>query len=239
MDFVGVLGRVDAFLTGHGWRFALVGGVALAAYGNPRLTLDLDVVTDVEAQEALVAWMETEGYQTLYRSSGFSNHQHANRDQGRVDFIYVRDETASRLFAGVDVVPGPGGRPVPVPRKEHLIAMKVQAMKNDPTRTLQEMADVGYLLKLDGTDREEARGYFDRAGSRPSGSNCVVSSDQHLNLDRDLPVTAEDSAALRRLKAEVPSWLLLNARELHALIPPEGRRVRPVANDRWLPFSLD
>jgi hypothetical protein len=33
MDFVGVLDRVDAFLTERGWRFALVGGVALAAYG--------------------------------------------------------------------------------------------------------------------------------------------------------------------------------------------------------------
>ena len=59
MDFVGVLDRVDAFLTGHGWRFAVVGGVALAVYGNPRLTLDLDIVTEAEGQEALVAWMES------------------------------------------------------------------------------------------------------------------------------------------------------------------------------------
>ena len=37
-------------------------------------------------------------------------------------------------------------------------------MKNDPTRTLQEMSDVGYLLKLDGTNRDEAREYFVKAG---------------------------------------------------------------------------
>lgn len=164
MDFVGVLDRVDAFLTERGWRFALVGGVALAVYGNPRLTLDLDIATEGDAQEALVTWMETAGYATLYRSSGFSNHRHASPEWGRVDFVYLRGETASRLFAGVEVVPGPGGRPVPVPRREHLIAMKVQAMKNDPTRTLQEMADVGYLLTLAGTNREEAREYFAKAG---------------------------------------------------------------------------
>jgi len=29
---------------------AVIGGVALAAYGHPRLTLDLDVVTDAGAQ---------------------------------------------------------------------------------------------------------------------------------------------------------------------------------------------
>ncbi len=66
-----------------------------------------------------------------------------------------------------------------------------------------------------------------------------MASDQELNLDRDLPVTPEDVAALRRLKAEVPSWLLLDWRELQALLPTEGLRERPVANDRWLPFSLD
>ena len=164
MDFVGVLDRVDAFLTARGRRFALVGGVALAVYGNPRLTLDLDIVTEAEGQEALVAWMESTGYTTLYRSSGFSNHLHSSREWGRVDFIYVRDETATKLFAGVAVAPGPGGRPVPVPRKEHLIAMKVQAMKNDPTRTLQDMSDVAYLLKLDRTDQKEAREYFVQAG---------------------------------------------------------------------------
>ena len=66
-----------------------------------------------------------------------------------------------------------------------------------------------------------------------------MASDQELNLDRDLPVTQEDVVALRRLKAEVPSWLLLDWRELQALVPTEGLRERPVANDRWLPFSLD
>lgn len=66
-----------------------------------------------------------------------------------------------------------------------------------------------------------------------------MTSDQALNLDRDLPVTPEDVAALRRLRAEVPSWLLLDWRELHALIPSERTCFRPLANDRWLPFSLE
>ena len=87
MDFAGVLDRVEAFLTERGGPFALAGGVALAVYGNPRLTLDLDIVTEAEAQEALVAWMESAGYATLHRSSGFSNHRHPSPDRGRVDFM--------------------------------------------------------------------------------------------------------------------------------------------------------
>lgn len=66
-----------------------------------------------------------------------------------------------------------------------------------------------------------------------------MASEQELNLDRDLPVTPDDVAALRRLKSEVPSWLMLDWRELQALVPPERTCPRPPANDRWQPFSLD
>ena len=58
------------------------------------------------------------------------------------------------------------GRTVRVPRPEHLAAMKVQAMKNDPERTLQEMADIRFLLSLPGVNAEEIRGYFERSGLR-------------------------------------------------------------------------
>lgn len=163
MDFVRVIEDVGAFLSARGYRYAVVGGVALAAYGHPRLTLDLDIVTEANAQPVLIPFMEGLGYATLHWSSGFSNHRHQDRARGRVDFIYVKDQTATRLFDGLRTAPGPGDTPIPLPRPEHLIAMKVQAMKNAPERTWQEMVDIGYLLGLPGTDRAEARGYFEKA----------------------------------------------------------------------------
>ncbi len=57
-----------------------------------------------------------------------------------------------------------GGRELPVPRAEHLVAMKVHAMKNDPERVLQDMADIRVLLQVPGIDEDEVRGYFERAG---------------------------------------------------------------------------
>jgi hypothetical protein len=42
--------------------------------------------------------------------------------------------------------------------------MKVQAMKNDPERTLREMADIQFLLSLPDIDEVEIRGYFERSG---------------------------------------------------------------------------
>lgn len=51
-----------------------------------------------------------------------------------------------------------------VPKPEHLAAMKVLAMKNDPTRTFQELADIRFLVTMPGVDRVEVKSYFDRHG---------------------------------------------------------------------------
>ena len=78
--------------------------------------------------------------------------------------MYVRGETAEQLFASTRDLPGPGGQPISVPKPEHLIAMKLQAIKDAPERTLQDLADIGYLLQIDGVNREEVGRYFERAG---------------------------------------------------------------------------
>lgn len=51
---------------------------------------------------------------------------------------------------------------IPLPKPEHLAALKVLAMKNDPSRTFQEMSDIRFLLTLPGIDRREVEGCFDR-----------------------------------------------------------------------------
>ena len=164
VDFAGEFAAVQSFLSERGYRVAVIGGVALAAYGHPRLTLDLDVVTDAAAQADVVAMMEARGFSTLHRSPGYTNHRHEEHRQGRVDFMYVRDATADQVFASVRQLAGPGGRPIPVPRPEYLIAMKVRAIADAPERMWQDLADIGFLLRLEHVDREEARGYFIRAG---------------------------------------------------------------------------
>jgi len=98
MNFLSVLEKLEAFLRDRGYPCALIGGLSMAAYGMPRTTLDLDVVVPGEAQEELVAFLENEGYETLYRSEGYSNHLHGDSEKGRVDVVYVRGETSRRLF---------------------------------------------------------------------------------------------------------------------------------------------
>lgn len=91
------------------------------------------------AQHVLVPFMEAQGFVTLHRSPGYSNHRHPERSRGRVDFMYVRDDTAERLFQSVRQLPGPGGHAITVPKPEYLAAMKVQAIKEAPERALQDL----------------------------------------------------------------------------------------------------
>lgn len=164
VDFGRAFDNVASFLEGRGFPLALIGGLALHAYGISRATFDLDLVTVREAQDSLVRFLETEGYETLYRSEGFSNHLGRGPEGDRLDFVYVDPETSRKLFPACQPRLELGSRTALVPRPEHLVAMKVQAMKNDPKRALQDMADVQELLRLPGVDLEEARGYFMRAG---------------------------------------------------------------------------
>jgi hypothetical protein len=163
LDFGKVLGTLASFFEREGHRYAVVGAFGLHAYGLTRATLDLDLATESAAQPKLVAFLESLGYETLYRSAGYSNHVHALPDLGRLDFVYVESETARVLFSGGTVLQL-GEHRVPVPRPEHLVAMKVHAMKNDPSRTLREMADIQFLLSLPSIDEAEARAYFEQSG---------------------------------------------------------------------------
>jgi hypothetical protein len=164
VEFGRVLALVRGFLVERRIGHALAGGLALAAYGLPRTTFDLDLVVDGDHENDLVSFLEESGYETLFRSEGYSNHLHAEPALGRVDVIYVRGSTRDTIFRQARTMPGPGGSTIPVPRPEHLAAMKVQAMKNDPGRVFGDLADIGFLMTLPGVDREEIAGYFAKHG---------------------------------------------------------------------------
>jgi hypothetical protein len=164
VDFGAVLRTVSAFLEGKGYRFALIGGVALAAYGLARTTLDLDLLVESRGQQDLIAFIEALGFATLHRSTGYSNHLHPDPAWGRLDCVYVGGATSEQLFGACRIIRAPGGLELPLPKPEHLAALKVVAMKNDPGRIFQEMADIRFLLQLPQVDRSEVRAYFERHG---------------------------------------------------------------------------
>ena len=110
--------------------------MALHTYGYSRATNDVDLLVGRDAQDRLIAFLEKRGFETLHRSDGYSSHLHANPDLGRLDVIYVDEDTRGKMFAEA--------------RPASLAAMKIHAMKNDPSRAFQEMADIQFLMRLPG-----------------------------------------------------------------------------------------
>ena len=164
LDFERMLREVARFFEGERFNYAVIGAFALHAYGRSRATCDLDFVTEFQAQKSLIVFLEALGYETLHVSSGYSNHLHRNPAMGRLDFVYVSGNTGRQLFGSARKLLVLGEISVPVPRIEHLAAMKVQAMKNDPERTFQEMADILFLMQLPDVNRTEIRHYFEKLG---------------------------------------------------------------------------
>jgi hypothetical protein len=161
VDFGYVLPLLVEAFNREGFRFAVIGGLAIAAYGQHRTTLDADFVVDLESQEAAIGLLEKLGYETLHRSSAYSNHLHPDLRMGRVDLMYVREETARELFAETQRRLLPRDVETLVAGPEHLAAMKAFAFASNPGR-FHDLEDVLFLLKLEGVDRDRIRGQFEK-----------------------------------------------------------------------------
>jgi hypothetical protein len=163
MDISRVLEMLRPFFESRREPHALVGGLALLCYGAARATFDVDILALRESQGDLVAFLEGHGFRTLGVQPGFSNHQHDDPGLGRLDVIYVNGTTAGAVFSGCQIKPITAGIEAPVPRIEHLVAMKVQAFASDQTR-YSDLADLEFLLARPEVDLDEARSYFESAG---------------------------------------------------------------------------
>lgn len=167
MDFAAIARPIQAFLAGRDAPVALIGALALHCHGVSRATADLDLLTVQSAREDLVAFLEERGFETLHASNGYSNHLSSGAPRQRVDVVYVDAGTARQVFAGAFLSSAIHGLEILVPRAEHLIAMKVRAMKNDPDRRLQDLADIQALMRARDLDRAEIRAYFERDSLEP------------------------------------------------------------------------
>ena len=164
MQFDDVLRTFARFFEREHVRYAVIGGLALQAWGYSRFTRDVDMVVERAARDRVVSFVESLGYETLHLSEGYSNHLHPDASYGRVDFMYVDADTAAKLFPEATSRAIVGDFAAPVPKPEHLLAMKAIAMKNSPQRVLIDSPDVQFLLGLPGVDRAAVRDYFARHG---------------------------------------------------------------------------
>jgi len=164
MEFERVLRTFTGFFDREEIRYAIVGGLAVAAWGRKRSTKDTDFAVDLGNQRRVVSFAESLGYETLLANDSFSNHLHADPDLGRVDFMYLHGTTADRVLSAATMKEVRSGETARVASPEHLAMKKALAMKNFPHRALFEGEDVRVLLDVPGVNRDAVRDYFAQHG---------------------------------------------------------------------------
>jgi hypothetical protein len=136
---------------------ALIGGLALAAHGVVRATRDVDFLIDAHDADRLHRLLIDLGYQCLHRSEDAANYLRA--DQG-FDVLYAHRPEAVRLLVEAETRETGLGQ-LRVVGVEGLIAFKLQALTNDPSR-LRDMDDIRALLRNNAAilDMARVRRYF-------------------------------------------------------------------------------
>lgn len=159
MDVQKVFALLRKFFDQEGEPLVVVGGLAMLTYGATRNTYDCDLLVRSAIRPKLRTFLESAGYATRAETGSFSNHLHGELDFGRLDILYVDDETARLVFAARRTVRLGAAIEVAVPSPDHLIAMKTQSLRSDPDRR-SDIDDLELLLAREDVDQDAAARHF-------------------------------------------------------------------------------
>jgi hypothetical protein len=145
-------------LADAGIEHALIGGLAVLIRGRPRLTFDIDFLVAVEQRDNFVAQLRSRGFAPFHEAPAFGNY--AGEGGLRVDALYARSELGHAMLQRANSEPL-HGTSIKVVAAEDLIALKLQALANDPNR-FRDWADIQGLLALgrETLDLVRVREYF-------------------------------------------------------------------------------
>jgi hypothetical protein len=170
--------RLSVYFKKENIDYAVVGAFALYAYGYTRTTKDVDFITRFKYQDAIIEHLESIGFETLHRSEGFSNHLHATSSD-RVDFVYIDEETAKPIFESIKNKLVLEDIEVPVVSPEHLIALKLFAIQNDPDRKFRELGDIKEIIHLTQPNKSEVKKYFQKYGLEHYYNEIISEGNTH------------------------------------------------------------
>lgn len=133
---------------------ALIGGFAMAVYGYHRATSDIDLLADGQSKDKIKSILMQNGFKLVFESEevlqfsgiGFVDILLANRPLSAQMLKQARKDSGLNIY---------------VIQPEDIIGLKIQAYKNDPSRELQDKADIQNLLKLKKLDYNLIQKYAD------------------------------------------------------------------------------
>jgi hypothetical protein len=152
-----LLDTAHAALEAAGVDHALIGAFALAACGVIRATNDIDFMIEGSKAAKASAALASAGFQVFHESPEVLQMQGA----GPIDLLLARRPLSIAMLARAK----PLFRGIKCVAAEDLIALKIQAYKNDPRRETKDKADIQRLIEASpALDWAQIKRYADLFG---------------------------------------------------------------------------
>jgi predicted nucleotidyltransferase len=130
----------------------LIGGFAINYYKVTRQTLDVDFLITPEGFEKIKPVLKQAGYREEFVRDVFARLGHKEKDRMDLDFLFVDRETLRKMIRSGKKIKL-AGEEFYIPSLEHLLALKLHAMKNNPNQRLfKDLPDVLNLIQLNRVD---------------------------------------------------------------------------------------
>jgi predicted nucleotidyltransferase len=143
---------IDAETCKRHLQFLVIGGLAISQYGYSRDTADLDIFI---CQNDRTKWLELFSqlrYTVFHDGGNFIQLSPPEQNAWPVDLMLVKAKTFKPMFAASRKV-NLYGINVRIPSLEHLIALKLHALKNTRLhRFLKDFLDVENLIRINKLD---------------------------------------------------------------------------------------
>lgn len=119
---------------------ALIGGFALSLHGINRATADVDFLADGTKRTEILKTLQDEGFSLRFESTEVLQFT----GPGNLDILLANRPVSQQMLRDAILQKR---LPIYLLRVEDIIGLKIQAYTNDPSRELQDKADIQQLMK--------------------------------------------------------------------------------------------
>ena len=147
MDFKLVLEKLLTAFKEQDIRYALMGGFAMGLWGGSRSTVDLDFLVHRDDMRNIHRILTSLGYVIHNKSENVSQYTSPLKIFGGIDFIHAfREASVEMLQRAVEKDIFSGKLKIKTLIPEDIIGLKLQAVFNNPSREMVDMADIELLV---------------------------------------------------------------------------------------------
>jgi hypothetical protein len=148
MGYPGIFHLISDIFTKAGVSCVLIGGFAVNYYKVTRQTADIDFLITKDDFEKILSLLEEKGFRKDNIQEVFARLIGKESYLMDVDFMFVDKETLHKIIkAGKEI--SIAGKQFIVPSLNHLIALKLHAIKYNPKlRQYKDFADIIELIRI-------------------------------------------------------------------------------------------